>query len=84
MEAVKEQKALDTVEERTTEEIEVPVVSPEEWQKKVKKGIDVIAAITKHCQFEASLQGREISVGSLCPEQKESLAEDLTFLVEGK
>lgn len=71
-----------TSEGRLTEVEEIPTVSNAEWQRRKALGIEVLEVISRHVQFERTLQGKlDMGVNQLCPEQKITLANDLEHVV---
>jgi hypothetical protein len=59
--------------------IDLPVAP--DWDDLVR-GADTLAdVIDQHLAYESALQGRDMSVGALCPSQKTSLASDVAYVV---
>lgn len=75
-----------TTREGKVSEVEIPVVSPEEWKRKRDHGIEVVATISEHIQCENVSQGRgthskkSLTPNGLCPVQRTSLAGDLNHV----
>lgn len=63
-------------------EIEMPVAP--DWDVLVRKADAMADVIDRHIAYESALQGREMTVGALCPAQKASLASDVARLVRGE
>jgi hypothetical protein len=64
------------VDKRDLEEFPIPVVP--NWDELVTRANRMAEVIDKHLDFESRLQGRELRPVTLCPEQRVSLASDLT------
>ncbi|MCL5407009.1 MAG: hypothetical protein M1429_00720 [Patescibacteria group bacterium] len=79
---VKELSPLTTREGKVSE-VEVPVVSPEEWKRKRDQGAEIVATISEHLQFERALQDRRLNPKTLCSEQQATLVSDLDHVVGG-
>lgn len=59
---------------------EFPIPVAEDWDDLVSKASMFAEVIDKHLDFESKLQGRELRPITLCPEQKVSLASDLSVV----
>ena len=57
---------------------EFPLTVAEDWDDLVRRAEGMAGVIDKHLDFETKLQGRELRPTTLCPEQKVSLATDLS------
>jgi hypothetical protein len=77
MNAVQEEqvKVDDVVAEEMVEEFPIPV--SEDYPKLVVSANKMVCIIREHLRWESKLQGRDLSVGTLCPEQMNSLAADI-------
>lgn len=62
------------------ETTEFPLPVAEDWENIVRKADKAADVIDRHLDFESKLQGRELRPNTLCPEQKVSLASDLTVV----
>ncbi len=51
-----------------------------EWAEMVSRADEMACVLDQHLEYESALQGRDMSVGTLCPEQKLSLVSDLAHL----
>lgn len=56
----------------------LPLSVAEDWDLLVNSASRMADVIDKHLDFESKLQGRELRPVTLCPEQKVSLATDLS------
>lgn len=65
-----------------TSDVELPVVP--DWGALVGKADAVASVIDRHLAYESALQGREVTVGTLCPAQKASLASDVAHVARGE
>jgi len=63
-------------------ETELPVAP--DWDSLVRKADAMAEVIDRHLAYESALQGRDLTVGALCPAQKASLASDVARLVRGE
>lgn len=70
-----EQPSIEPVE---AENLPLPVA--EDWDLLVNSASRMADVIDKHLDFESKLQGRELRPVTLCPEQKVTLATDLSFV----
>jgi hypothetical protein len=61
--------------------IDLPVVA--DWDDLVRRADALADVIDSHLAYESALQGRTLSVGTLCPAQKASLAGDIAHVVRG-
>ena len=66
------------IEKHGSDEMPLPVVS--NWDELVSTANRMAEVIDKHLDFESKLQGRELRPVTLCPEQRVSLASDLTAI----
>lgn len=73
-----EEEATTWVNRTDTEEFPLPVA--EDWDQIVDKANKVAEVIDKHLDFEQRLQGIDMRPSRLCPEQKVSLASDLSSI----
>ena len=58
------------------DELPLPVV--QDWDALLQRADRMAEVIDRHLDFESKLQGRQLRPITLCPEQKVSLATDLT------
>ena len=58
--------------------LEMPVVP--EWDQMVQRADEMACLVDQHLEYESALQGRDMTVETLCPEQKTSLVSDLAYL----
>jgi hypothetical protein len=57
---------------------EMPLSVVPNWDELVSAASQMAEVIDRHLDFESRLQGRELRPVTLCPEQRVSLASDLT------
>lgn len=78
-----------TTREGKVSEVDIPVVSPEEWKCKVELGAEIVATISEHVQYENTSQGlgtrskKSLTPKGLCQVQRTSLASDLNHVMGG-
>ncbi len=58
--------------------LEMPVVP--EWDQMVQSADEMASLVDQHLEYESALQGRDMTVDTLCPEQKMNLVSDLAYL----
>lgn len=64
---------------KQTEEVkEFPLPVAEDWDDLIHRADRMADVIDKHLDFESKLQGRDLRPVTLCPEQKVSMATDLS------
>ncbi len=69
----------ETLQRADRDEVEeFPLTVAEDWDDLVRRAERMAGVIDRHLDFETKLQGRELRPTTLCPEQKVSLATDLT------
>ncbi|MDO8587131.1 MAG: hypothetical protein Q7T82_08840 [Armatimonadota bacterium] len=61
-----------------TDADEFPLTVAPDWDGLVSKANWMVEVIDRHLDFESKLQGRDLRPITLCPEQRVSLATDLT------
>lgn len=79
----KPMRPVSVVEKPSVETIEVekPLLPiADDWEAMVDSSTQMADIIDKHLDFESKLQGRELRPVTLCPEQRASLATDLSVL----
>ncbi|MDO8683266.1 MAG: hypothetical protein Q7N50_07295 [Armatimonadota bacterium] len=70
-------REVETVVERTDVD-ELPLKVVPNWDELVSKANRLAEVIDRHLDFESKLQGRDLRPVTLCPEQRVSLATDLS------
>ena len=65
-----------TVGNPEVDDLPLPVVR--DWDDLLRRADRMVEVIDRHLDFESKLQGRDLRPITLCPEQKVSLATDLT------
>lgn len=65
---------------RQPEVDEFPLPVAQDWEELVARAERAAEVIDRHLDYESKLQGRELRPVTLCPEQRVSLASDLTMV----